>query len=280
MPKLRVTAEWRAPVGRNAAEADWFRVAKTIVPEAVPEVIFHDPQSGLFAMQYFAPENHPVWKAQLRDGHVEIGFAARVGASIGRIHAATMNDTVLAERFANDDTFHAIRLDPYLEATAHRHAALADRLMELSRATLARHQALVHGDVSPKNILAGPRGPVLLDAECAWYGDPAFDLAFCLNHLLLKCVWNRPATAHFLTAFAALREAYMAAIPSAAAEEIEARAARLLPCLLLARVDGKSPVEYLTTDGEREAVRRCATALIATPPQTLAEIAEVWSRTP
>ena len=48
--------------------------------------------------------------------------------------------------------------------------------------------ALVHGDVSPKNILVGPAGPVFLDAECAWYGDPAFDLAFCLNHLLLKCL--------------------------------------------------------------------------------------------
>ncbi len=63
--------------------------------------------------------------------------------------------------------------------------------MVLSAGTLAAKIALVHGDVSPKKVPAGPRGPVFLDAECAWYGDPAFDLAFCLNHLLLKCLWNR-----------------------------------------------------------------------------------------
>jgi fructosamine-3-kinase len=277
LPKLRVAAEWLAPIGRNASEAAWFETAKAIIPEAVPEILFHDPEHGLFAMPYFPPEGYPVWKAELREGQVDLDFAAQVGRAVARIHAATMDSAALAEQFANDATFRAIRLEPYLEATARRHPEVCDALMALSSSTLACHQALVHGDVSPKNILAGPHGPVLLDAECAWYGDPAFDLAFCLNHLLLKGLWNRVAALRFLDAFDALRGAYFETLLPAPRSAIEARAARLLPALLLARVDGKSPVEYITADADRDLVRTAAVPLIGAPPTRLAAIRDAWA---
>jgi Ser/Thr protein kinase RdoA (MazF antagonist) len=91
--------------------------------------------------------------------------------------------------FATDAIFHAIRLEPYLLATARAHPDRAAALEKLAKTTARTKLTLVHGDVSPKNILIGPQGPVFIDAECAWFGDPAFDLAFCLNHLLLKCLW-------------------------------------------------------------------------------------------
>ncbi len=53
-------------------------------------------------------------------------------------------------------------------------------------------------------------------------------------------------------------------------------AAALLPALLLARVDGKSPVEYLRDETGREAVRRFAGPLIVSPPHELGEIAAKW----
>ena len=119
----------------------------------------------------------------------------------------------------------------------------------------------MHGDVSPKNILVGPKGPVLLDAECAWYGDPAFDIAFCLNHLLLKRL-PRPERARELrVAFLAFVDAYFGAVSFEPRDGLEARAAQLLPALFLARVDGKSPVEYLTQEsdkGLRAQLRRSA----------------------
>ena len=117
--------------------------------------------------------------------------------------------------------------------------------------------ALVHGDVSPKNILVGPDGPVFLDAECAWYGDPAFDLAFCLNHLLLKCVWVPSAKEKLLQCFSVLSSSYLQRFSSGNLEE---RTASLLPALLLARVDGKSPVEYLD-EAQRSFVRERARSL-------------------
>jgi aminoglycoside phosphotransferase (APT) family kinase protein len=278
LEKLKVAADWRVPVARNAAEAEWLRVAGAIAPGSAPKVLAHDPEAGLFAMTYLPRETHPVWKERLRAGEADPAFAAAIGRTITRIHAATAGDEAIARRFANDDLFHAIRLEPYLEATAARHPDLAAPLLGLSSSTLRAHLALGHGDVSPKNILVGPgRQPVFLDAECAWYGDPAFDLAFCLNHLLLKCLWVPQAAAGFLACFAALARAYLAGVSWEGPAELEARAARLLPALLLARVDGKSPVEYVTDERDKQAVRDFARPRIRVPDQQLAPIRDGWA---
>jgi aminoglycoside phosphotransferase (APT) family kinase protein len=276
LPKLKVQADWRAPVERNRWEVEWMRTAAAIVPDAVPAILGEDPEHGMFAMAYLAPDAHPVWKAQLRDGVVVPAFAAEVGRRIVRIHAHTAGDPRVREVFATDHIFFPIRLEPYLSATARVHPDLAPQLEALVQVTGATKQALVHGDVSPKNILAGPHGPVFLDAECAWYGDPAFDLAFCLNHMLLKCAWRPQWTEGYLHCFDALARSYLAGVRWAPAAEVEARTARLLPGLFLARVDGKSPVEYLTEDWQKERVRRVARALLAQPADRLEAIRSRW----
>ena len=268
LPRLRVAQLWQAPIERNRYEYEWFRAAGAAAPDAVPRVIARD--EGAFVMEYLDPAAYPVWKTLLSEGRADAGFAAQVGRTLARIHAATAG---LAAAFPTDEIFFAIRLEPYLLATAARHPALKARLEGLVERTAGTKVCLVHGDVSPKNILAGPRGPVFLDAECAWYGDPAFDLAFCLNHLLLKCVWVPRAEAGFLRCFDALSDAYLAEI---AFEGVEARAASLLPALLLARVDGKSPVEYLTSDAQKEQVRSVARPLLERPVSRLSEVAKAW----
>jgi aminoglycoside phosphotransferase (APT) family kinase protein len=217
-----------------------------------------------------------VWKVQLRDGYADAAFAARVGALLARIHAATAGRPDVAARFATDPLFYALRLEPYLVATSDRHPDLRKPLLSLVKETAGNRLCLVHGDVSPKNILAGPHGPVFLDAECAWYGDPAFDLAFCLNHLLLKCLWNRPAADGFLLCFSSLLDSYRAGITWERTVSLETRAARLLPGLLLARVDGKSPVEYLTSEEDKEAVRRVAVPLLQEPVERLEDVKGRW----
>lgn len=276
LPKLKVAADWRAPVSRNAYEVAWMETAGALVPGAVPRLRAHDAESGWFVMDFLDPATHKLWKAELRDGRADPEFAAQVGAALVRIHAGTAGRPEIAQRFPTDAIFHAIRLEPYLEATARAHSDLSAAILDLVRVTASTKRALVHGDISPKNILVGPSGPVFLDAECAWYGDPAFDLAFCLNHLLLKCLWMPATTAAFLTCFDALVAAYRAGIAWEAPAELERRTARLLPGLFLARIDGKSPVEYLTADADKSRVRRVARALIATPPETLAQIRAAW----
>ena len=278
LPKLKVAADWRAPVVRNIYEARWLSEADRAQPGAVPKLLGQDEATGALAMAFLSPADHPVWKARLRDGHADAAFAAEVGRRIAAIHAHAAAQPGLAEAFPTDEIFHAIRLEPYLLATARAHPDLAAVLEDIAAVTARSKRTLVHGDVSPKNILCGPSGPVFLDAECAWWGDPAFDLAFCLNHLLLKCLWTPSASAGFMACFEALSARYLAGITWETADALEARAARLLPGLLLARVDGKSPVEYLTADDDKNRVRRVACELLAKPVDRLMAVRAAWGK--
>ena len=278
LPRLRVAQLWEVPTTRNAYERLWMQTAASIIPGSAPRILACD-DTGFFAMEYLDGAHYPLWKEQLRDGHVDPAFAASVGARLARIHSGTAGRPDTAARFATDANFHAIRLEPYLVATARVHADLAAPLHALVERTAGTRLALVHGDVSPKNILAGPQGPVFLDAECAWYGDPAFDLGFCLNHLLLKCLWRPASATKYLECFDALAGAYLAGVDWEAPADIETRAANLLPGLLLARVDGKSPVEYLAeNDVAKGRVRRAARALLAAPVARLGEVVAAWRR--
>ncbi len=268
LPRLRVAQVWEAPVERNRYERMWLQEAAAAAPGAAPRVLAWDDDA--FAMEYLEA---PLWKARLSEGKADASFAAQVGATLAAIHAATAGRPEVVQRFATDSIFYAIRLEPYLVATAAKHPDLHEVLLLLVDRTARTKQCLVHGDVSPKNILVGPKGPVFLDAECAWYGDPAFDLAFCLNHLLLKCLWVPAARDGFLDCFEALSGSYLKAVTL---EGVEERAATLLPALLLACVDGKSPVEYLDDEG-REHVRRMASRLISNP-STLRDIRHAWQK--
>jgi 5-methylthioribose kinase len=276
LPRLKVAQLWEAPVERNRYERRWLETANRIDPGAAPRVLAADDAAGCFAMEDLG--GLPLWKAELAAGRADADFARAVGERLARIHAATAGDAEIAREFATDASFYAIRLEPYLVATARAHPDRARQLLALAERTARQRIALVHGDVSPKNILVGPAGPVLLDAECAWYGDPAFDLAFCLNHLLLKCLWVPAATESFLDCFDSLYRAYLRKSSWEDASALEARTASLLPGLLLARVDGKSPVEYVTEEPQKERVRRAARALLAAPPARLAEVRDAWRR--
>jgi aminoglycoside phosphotransferase (APT) family kinase protein len=278
LPRLKVAADWQAPVSRNAYEWAWLRFAAQQRPANVPEPLAHDAAAGVFAMRFLDPVDHPVWKAQLLAGTVAPAVAAQVGAVLAALHQASAGRAELARAFDSDANFHALRLEPYLLASAERHADLAPTLRALVERTASTRVALVHGDISPKNILVGPQGPVLLDAECAWYGDPAFDVAFCLNHLLLKGL-VLPARRHaLLGAFDAFVAAYCEGAAFEPRRALEARAATLLPGLLLARIDGKSPVEYLLARPREQALARdvARRLLGGAPVERLADVREAW----
>lgn len=272
LDKLKVEEDWFAPVQRGRAEYAWLSAVRQLQPEAVPALHGWSDREHGFAMEFLDGPNTRLWKNELLAGRANSGEeAAALARLLGSIHAASTQSTFDRQPFDNMSDFESLRLEPYLRFTATRHDtlsrqlnALADRLAESSR-------ALVHGDVSPKNILFRDSQPILLDAECASMGDPVFDVAFLLNHLLLKS-FHRPADRaalhHSIKCF---QDHYQPHICWEDPLALDRRLAELLPAMLLARVDGKSPVEYLNADC-RDQVRQTALGLLQKPRMSLGEL--------
>lgn len=262
LEKLRVKDDWFADTARNRVERDYFAYAAKIIPQAVPRLLCDG--EGWFAMEYLSGMSN--WKTRLLAGEIEISAAQLAGDVLGRLHAASWLDAVARDRFATLPNFHALRIEPYLLTTASRVPVAADFLRREATRLAQTRLALVHGDYSPKNLLVSPRRLVVLDAECAWFGDPAFDVAFLLSHLFLKALLHVPVI-QFVPAF-------WSAYTAACGHDLEERAMRLLLCLLLARVHGKSPVEYLNEDQQAHVTRF---VLIHLPnPPALSVLVKAW----
>ena len=271
LEQLKVTEAWSAPIGRNAAEYEWLAYVRNIDPALVPELFGMSVRLGGFAMAFLDPETHVNWKSELLAGSVDVSFAAAVGGALGRIHDHAARDPEGRSRFAYQENFRALRLDPYLNFTATRHPDLGDRLRAMADDLMQARISLVHGDVSPKNILKGPEGPVFLDAECAVEGDPSFDVAFCLNHLVIKSIAGIAPADELRRALSAFWRAYAPQVTWESPAMIEQRVSVLLPALLLARIDGKSPVEYLQ-EPARIRIRQIARSLVTDPPASLSDL--------
>ncbi len=243
-PKLAVRDEWYADPVRNYYEQLYMRYVKKFLPSAVPTVEYSG--DGYFTMEYLGC-NFANWKTLLIEGNVSREHAEVAGTTLGMIHKHSQGDANVAGEFDTTDNFHLLRTDPHLLTIARRHPEIRDVVEKEATRLDSTQECLVHGDFSPKNILFdGPRF-VLVDCEVAWFGDPAFDLAYLAHHLLLKSLYHSPRE----LGIRELVEGFFAAYYKACGteEELSAerdiRAARLTIMLLLARIDGKSPVDYL-----------------------------------
>jgi len=278
LAKLKVEKDWYAPIERNAFEVAWIETATEIAPGSAPEIIAHDPDALMFVMAYLEPEQYPVWKEQLSAGIIVPKTAESLGTLLAKLHGATAGQAGVKARFdGSAELFFALRIEPYLLATAAAQPSVASAIEEIALTTQATSLALVHGDFSPKNILIGPDGPVILDSETANYGDPAFDLAFCLNHLLLKCIWHPEWTEDYLHCFDTFAATYLRGVTWEPPAALEARAVALLSVFLLARIDGKSPAEYITEGAHKNFVRSVAMQFLGNAPPSLQAMRAAWS---
>jgi len=253
LAKLKVQAEWFAPVHRNSAEYAWLEVASSVAPASAMEYLEYDAY---------------LWKTSLLKEEPDNKEADMVGDVLGRIHAASTATGFDKHPFQNHEDFKALRVEPYLLYTAKQHPDIASRLEQMANSLFKANTVLVHGDVSPKNIMIRSGGPVLLDAECATMGDPCFDVAFCVNHLVLKAIHLPTSRARYLKNTASLWESYRRNVAWELTVKLESRICALLPALMLARVDGKSPVEYLSASNQNT-VRQIARELILSPIEKL-----------
>lgn len=259
LPKLRVNEDWFADRSRIVREVACLRViAKYVGQEFVPKVLREDPANYACALEC-APDNTLTWKKDLLEGRIDPRITEIVALFLTRFHGKTHENEEVRREFEDQSNFIQLRINPYIVRILERYADLKEPLDEIIAGLLSEKLCLVHGDFSPKNILLLPDGRVwMIDCEVAHYGNPAFDVAFCANHLLLKAI--------HLSSLSHLEEArrfwvdYWRDSQWSGQEQFTVK---VLGSLLLARVDGKSPAEYLT-EKDREKVRKLSREFVST----------------
>lgn len=278
--KLRTRADWRSRLDRIWREVAVLRVLERLLPAgAVPRVLFEDRPNFLFAMSA-VDASHVVWKDALLRGEVDLTLADRLGEYLARIHAGTFADPAVHTELGDVTVFDELRIDPYYRHIAAVHPDLAEPVHSLIDAMLAARLCLVLADFSPKNILLTPGHVTLVDFETGHFGDPGFDLGFFVTHLALKAIRRGPDGGEMLELARRFLRSYRAhaAWPADTADRLEARSVQHWAACLLARVDGKSPVEYLDST-QQDRVRRLARELLFHPPRRLEGVLEALTKT-
>jgi len=266
LERLRVPDEWLDLRERTITEGEALRLATRITPGSVPEVLDLDRDVCALTISA-APVDWSNWKERLLSGRTDSSVAERLGKLLGTWHFETYKKREVARAFASSQSFDELRIDPYYKTVARRRPELNAAIEEFIQRMQATRLCLVHGDYSPKNILVGS-GLWVIDFEVAHYGDPAFDVAFMLSHLLLKRLHIPQKASELELCAKAFWGAYEGVTPRLcpSAEYVLGH----VGCLMVARVDGKSPVEYLT-EAERETARRIGSNLLLDPPSNVEE---------
>ncbi len=260
LPRLRVAAEWLSDPARSLVEAAALRAMAGIIgQQAVPQVLWADPGRHEFAMELVSPRLRN-WKQDLLAGRIDPTTAYRAGRLLGQLHTGSAERPDLCHEFANTRFFEELRVRPYFGRVAERNPDLARCIEAVVAGMAERRGALVHGDFSPKNILADGTDVVLLDCEVAHWGDPRFDLAFCLTHLTLKSLRRAAPAAALAAAGLELVRGYRETGPAI----VDAALVQILGCLMLARLEGDSPVDYLP-DLDVAATKSVAVHLLRDP---------------
>jgi aminoglycoside phosphotransferase (APT) family kinase protein len=274
LAKLKVKDTWFADVRRNVSERNYLECVHGMMPGTVPELRFVSPSNDYFGMEFLG-EGFTPWKQLLLAGDIRIGHAECAGSILGEIHERTTCNEALQKKFDTTANFYQLRIEPYLLTTGARHGALQEAFDSEAMRIASVHEALVHGDFSPKNILIGADRLVVLDCEVAWYGDPTFDVAFLLSHLFLKSLYFAPEMCGVEKLIATFWRNYAETRSPANAAVVEQRLVRLLLMLLLARVDGKSPVEYLPPV-KQEFIRTFVYRHLPSSPESFMGMCDIW----
>jgi 5-methylthioribose kinase len=273
-PQLRTRDAWFSDVERVYREQEVMQVLRPLLPApVVPEVLFSDRANYVFAMAH-APREARVWKEQLLAGEVDLGLGELAGVVLGRLHERTARAPELIDRFADSAVFVQLRVEPYYRRIQERCPDVAPALAPLVAGLLHRREALCHGDYSPKNMLTHAGRFTLVDYETAYFGDPTMDLGFFLSHLLLKACKRSADRERYFELTRAFWRGYAAEVRFRDVAELQRRGCGHLGACLLARIDGTSPVDYLTEEVKRQAVRRVGRGLLLSPARDWEQVLE------
>ena len=264
LAKLRVKVDWMSDPARIHREAAGMRALLTLAPlGAITGFVFEDFENHVMAMEA-VPQPHENLKTLLMAGTIHADWIRQLAALLASIHRkSTARRDELMPAFVDRTYFESLRLEPYYTYSATVDPGMMPFLHKLTDDTRRQQLSLVHGDFSPKNVLVFRGQLILLDHEVIHWGDPAFDIGFCMAHFLSKANHLRASRAQFLSTARSFWDQYLQNLGSIEWKaELGERAGRHTLACLLARVVGRSPLEYLT-ERERETQKQAVHKLSA-----------------
>lgn len=266
LSKLKVKQDWFANTNRNRYEQQYLSYVGALFPQWVPKVLAAFPKDEFFTME-FLPGEYRDWKKRLLAGERKVETAATIGKALGAIHRVSWHDLNAMRQFDSDENFEDLRLSPYFVSLVPLYPQLRPQIEQMCQRIRSNKHCLVHGDFSPKNILVAEQDIKIVDCEVAWFGDPCFDIAFALHHLLLKrCHLGDSSLTDMAVAFYDSYRQELGESPLTAIDEQHLMEVTLF--MMLARLDGKSPVEYLS-DTEKTEIRERVMIALANVPNSL-----------
>lgn len=275
LEKLGVKEDWRSDRARSLREAESIQALQHVLGEgALPKVLHVDRENCLFVMTA-APAGAVAWKDLLLRRCADLAVARQAAVLLARLINASRGDTSFQDRFADRQVFEQLRIDPYYRTTATRHKEVAKQLRKLIADSLKIQTSLVHGDYSPKNMLVQGGRIFLIDFEVVHWGDPSFDVGFLLNHLFLKALYQPVFEEIYVDAAREFWTTLRTALGPEGWANFGKMTFRHVGGLMLARIDGKSPVEYLQDEPMKERVRQVAKRIIQESPDGLEQVVEV-----
>jgi len=270
LPELKVATKWVVEQRRALVEARALEVLHTLTPPSVPKLIDVDAERFVLLIER-APRETTNWKEDLLVGTIHSDVAEDLGRILGHWHKETSLDPEILSEFEEDSLFEQLRINPFYRTLNSQHLDIAPRINSLIEELESDKSALVHGDFSPKNILVVKNSKaIVLDFEVAHTGNPVFDLAFLLGHVMCKQEFfsdqkQKNALAQCAEKFIAH---YEIALGTTAHPSLLWHAATIA----LARVDGVSRVHYLDAQGQQSLRTRAVDLLSRTNVPTLSEV--------
>ena len=244
LAELMVAQKWEADQRRAIVEANAIALFHKLSPDQVPNLVFLDPERFILILDR-VPVGSTVWKSDLLDGVINPDIAEVLGTTLAQWHNFGEKDKEARLQFMEDSLFEQLRIDPFYRFVAAKNEALKPVISRLIKELEGDKTTIVHGDFSPKNIMVGMDDQVyILDFEVTHVGNPVFDLAFLLAHLLCKKFRTDEPLEEKLLGASAERfiNAYEEIRP------IDSSLSLHTALIALARVEGKSPVNYLDSN--------------------------------
>jgi 5-methylthioribose kinase len=241
LAELMVAQRWEADQRRAIVEANAIALFHKLSPDQVPNLVFLDPERFILILDR-VPVGSTVWKSDLLDGVINPDIAEVLGTTLAQWHNFGEKNKEARLQFMEDSLFEQLRIDPFYRFVAAKNEALKPVISKLINELEGDKTTIVHGDFSPKNIMVGMDDQVyILDFEVTHVGNPVFDLAFLLAHLLCKKFRTDEPLEEKLLGASAERfiNAYEVIRP------IDSSLSLHTALIALARVEGKSPVNYL-----------------------------------